>query len=384
MPKTKANMLPSKLTKYEQVEQNLSIAKESWIASFGFGYVIYTQEDIRKMLLDKRWHNALVFYAGVSTTGDEKEDEYYKKRRGNILINLEGDDHGRLKSLVAPSFSSKNVSYLKPFIHWMTNIMIDNALEEKKFDIQKDIFHNLPVYVLCQLIGLPVKDIEVFNTWTEAAFSSFSLRTPEEIKQVRKEQEVIDKYVIDLIEERRSNPKNDLITKLIEAEDSGDKLTNEEVIMLIQVVMSSGIDTTRNQLGLCLSYFGNNPDKWDEAIKSRDSMNRILEEAMAFDGVIRHIGRFASEDIVYNDILFPEGTLIVPALAIANINEPEKPPLTFGLGIHHCLGTALARLEIQEIFSILARRIPSFKIESIEHKSTTDAIWGIKSMVISV
>ena len=335
-------------------------------------------------MLDKRWHNALAFYAAVNTTDEPEMDEFYKKRRSNILINLEGDSHARLRSLVAPSFTPNNVAYLKPFINWITNKMVDDILVNKKFDIQKDLFHNLPVYVLCQLTGLPAKDLEIFNTWVENAFRSFGLNDREEVKKIRREQEIIDDYVSNLIEERRNNPQNDLITNLVQAEESGDALTNEEVIMLIQVIMSSGIDTTRCQLGLCLSYFANNPDKWEEAIGSTDSMNRLLEEAMAFDGTIRNVGRFASEDIIYKDILFPKGTLVVPAINISNINETEKKPLTFGLGIHHCLGTALARLEIQEVFSILAKRIPSFHVESIEHKLTTDSIWGLKSLVIEV
>jgi cytochrome P450 len=384
MPRTKTTLLPSDLTKYQQVEENLKIAKESWIASFGYGYVLYNQEDIRKILTDKRWHNALRFYAATNTTGDVVEDEYYKKRRSNILINLEGDDHARLRKLVAPSFSAKNVAYLKPFINWISNAIIDQLLEKNNFDIQKEFFHNIPVYVLCQLTGLPVKDIEVFNAWTEAAFKSFGVNDAEEVKKIRKEQQVIDEYVLKLIEERRANPQNDLITQLIQAEDSGDKLTSQEVVTLIEVIMSSGIDTTRCQLGLCLSYFANNPDKWEEAISSEESMNRLLEEAMAFDGTIRNVGRFASEDIVYKDILFPKGTLVVAALNISNINESENKPLSFGLGIHHCLGTALARLEIQEVFSVLAKRMPSFSIKSIEHKETTDVIWGLKSLVVEI
>jgi cytochrome P450 len=285
---------------------------------------------------------------------------------------------------VSPTFQLKNVTYLKPFIHWITNITIDRLIEDDQFDIQKELFDNIPVLILCQLVGLPVKDIEIFKAWTDDAFSSFSLMTKESVNEMRKKQEAIDKYVLDLIQERRENPKDDLITKLIQAEESNDTLTNEEIVMLIEVIMSSGIDTTRSQLGLCLSYFARNPEKWNEAIRDTDSMNKHLEQAMAFDGVIRNLGRFASEDIVYKDILFPKGTLVVPAITVSNLHEPDRQPLTFGFGIHYCLGTALARLEIQEIFSILARRIPNFKIKSAEHKKTNQAIWGIKSLVVEI
>ena len=384
MPQTKSHLFPSKLTKYQQIEKNLEISKNTWIARFEYGYVIYHQDDIRKILTDKRWHNAMAFYAGINEPNDNEEAEYYRKKRTNILINMEGDDHFRLKSLVAPTFQSKNITYLKPFIHSITNSMLDAVLEKKEFDIQKELFFNLPVYVLCELTGLPAKDIDIYNKWTEAAFNSFSIQTPEQVQEVKTQQKIIDKYVSDLVDERRKNPKNDLITKLINAKESNDTLTNDEIIMLIEVVMTSGIDTTRNQLGLCLSYFYNNPDKWSKAINDKEYLNELIDEAMAVDGVIRNVARFSSEDIVYRDILFPKGTILIPGITVSNLNEPDKQPLTFGHGIHHCLGAALARFEIQEIFSVIADRMPKFEIKSIEHRSTTHTIWGVNSIVVEL
>lgn len=384
MPQTKSHLFPSKLTKYQQIEKNLEISKNTWIARFEYGYVIYHQDDIRKILTDKRWHNAMAFYAGINEPNDNEEAEYYRKKRTNILINMEGDDHFRLKSLVAPTFQSKNITYLKPFIHSITNSMLDAVLEKKEFDIQKELFFNLPVYVLCELTGLPAKDIDIYNKWTEAAFNSFSIQTPEQVQEVKTQQKIIDKYVSDLVDERRKNPKNDLITKLINAKESNDTLTNDEIIMLIEVVMTSGIDTTRNQLGLCLSYFYNNPDKWNKAINDKEYLNELIDEAMAVDGVIRNVARFSSEDIVYRDILFPKGTILIPGITVSNLNEPDKQPLTFGHGIHHCLGAALARFEIQEIFSVIADRMPKFEIKSIEHRSTTHTIWGVNSIVVEL
>jgi cytochrome P450 len=384
LPFVHSNLYETNLTKYEQIDNNLKIAKDCWIASFGFGYVIYEQKHIKAILADKRWHNALAFYAGINSPDDTDESKYYKKRRSAILINLEGDDHSRLKNLISPIFQLKNISYLKPFIHWTANSVIDKLLGAKEFDIQKELFHNYPVYVIAQLIGLPIKDINIFNAWTEAGFRSFNLNTKEEIDDTRVQQKIIDEYLLNLIEERRVNPKNDFITKLIQAEEGSDILNSDEIIMILEALITSGIDTTRNQLGLCLSYFDKNPEKWQLAIQNKDIMNKMLEEAMAYDGVIRNLGRVASEDIVYNDILFPKGTLVTPALTVSNINEPNNPFLTFGFGIHHCLGMALARLEIQEIFSILAQRMPNFKIKSVEYKSTTDTIWGVKSIVVEI
>lgn len=384
MPQTSSHLFPSKLTKYEQIEKNVEISKSSWIARFEYGYVIFYQDDIKKILVDKRWHNVMAFYAGISDPDDIEDSGHYTKRRGSNLLNAEGDEHARLKNLVMPTFQLKNVTPLQPFIHWITNSMLDNLLEKKEFDIQKELFFDLPMYVLFELIGLPVKDISIFNKWIEATFNSYSIQTPEEIAQVRAERKAMDKYVLDLVEERVKNPKNDLITKLIDAKELDDQLTVDEVVMLIQVVISSGVDTTRNQLGLCLSYCYSNPDKWNEATKNREALNDLIDEAMAYDGVIRNSARFASEDIIYRDTLFPKGTIIALGITVSNLNEPEKHPLTFGYGIHHCLGAFLARFEIQEIFSIIAQRMPEFEIKNIEHRVTTHTIWGVNSVVVEV
>ena len=91
MPQTKSHLFPSKLTKYEQIEKNFQISKSSWIARFEYGYIIYYQDDIKKILTDKRWHNAMAFYAGINDPNDNEESEYYSKRRANVLINMEGE-----------------------------------------------------------------------------------------------------------------------------------------------------------------------------------------------------------------------------------------------------------------------------------------------------
>lgn len=382
MPTTQTNLFPTDITKYQQIENNLKIAKDSWIASFGFGFAIYHQEDIRKILTDKRWHNALSAFGDINIPDTDENAQHYRERRHKILINLEGDEHQRLRALVSPTFMHKNISYLGPFTNSITNEMIDDLLQKDQFDIQKELFNILPVRVLCKLIGLPEEDMDIFNMWTDAGFNSLSIRTQDQMIEIKKAQVEIDNYVINLIEDRKKNPQNDLITKLLQAENNGDIFSIEEIIMLIEVIISSGIDTTRSQLGLCLAYFANNPDKWNQAINDREVLNKYIEEAMAMDGVIRNLGRMASEDIVYKDILFPKGTLIIPALTVANINEPEYQPLTFGLGIHHCLGMALARLEIQEIFYCLSQKIKEFKIIKIDYKDTTDTIWGIRSLIL--
>jgi cytochrome P450 len=181
----------------------------------------------------------------------------------------------------------------------------------------------------------------------------------------------------DLIEQRRSSPSDDLISALIAADEEGDRLTRSELVMLCEAVLMAGTDTTRNQLGCSAWLFAQHPDQWSLLAERPELAPRAVEETMRYFGTVRGTARFASEDIEYNDVLFPKGTFLALSLAAANrdpsvfddpaafdiTKEPStKPQLTFGSGIHYCLGAALARAEQQEALIVMAQRLPKLAL----------------------
>ena len=191
-------------------------------------------------------------------------------------------------------------------------------------------------------------------------------------------QDELGDYTRGLIAERRSKPADDLLTDLIAAEEAGDKLSNDELVMMVNAVIVGGTDTTRNQLGCAVALFAEHPDQWALLAERPELAPRAVEEAMRYFGAVRGTARFASCDIEYRDVLFPAGTFIAVGLAEANrdpavFNEPEafditsepagQPQLTFGSGIHYCLGAALARAELQEALPLLAQRMPKLAID---------------------
>lgn len=162
--------------------------------------------------------------------------------------------------------------------------------------------------------------------------------------------------------------------------------------MLCEAVLMAGTDTTRNQLGCSVSLFANHPDQWKLLAEQPELAPRAVEETMRYFGAVRGTARFASEDIEYRDLLFPAGTFIGPSLALAN-RDPEifdnpndfditrepsnKPQLTFGSGIHFCLGAALARAEQQEALVIMAQRLPDLELAGeITWKPSSVGIFG--------
>jgi cytochrome P450 len=191
-------------------------------------------------------------------------------------------------------------------------------------------------------------------------------------------QDELDAYTLELIAERRSKPADDLLTDLIAQEESGDRLSTDELVMMVNAVIVGGTDTTRNQLGCAVNLFAQHPEQWALLAEQPELAQRAVEESMRHFGAVRGTARFASVDIEYKDVFFPAGTFMAVGLIEANHDEavfdqPEvfditahksdQPQLTFGSGIHYCLGQALARAELQEALPLLARRMPNLRLD---------------------
>jgi cytochrome P450 len=194
-----------------------------------------------------------------------------------------------------------------------------------------------------------------------------------------------------MIEDRRSKPADDLLSDLIAAEEEGDRLDTDDLVGLAEAVLMAGTDTTRNQLACSVALFTEHPDQWAMLAERPELARRAVEESMRVLGAVRGTVRITGEDVEYRDVLFPEGTFIATSLSAANFDdavwdEPQRfditkerdtPQMTFGSGIHFCLGASLARTELAEALPLLARRMPDLELDGpIEWKPPTTGIWG--------
>ena len=194
-----------------------------------------------------------------------------------------------------------------------------------------------------------------------------------------------------MVETRRATPADDLLSAMILIEEAGDRLSTDELIMLAEAVLMAGTDTTRNQLACSMALFAANPDQWAALVRDASLAPRAVEETMRYLGAVRGTARVASEAIEYRDVEFPAGTLVTVPLAGANrdpdmfelpdtldiTRERSTLQMTFGSGIHYCLGAALARAELQEALAILAARWPNLTSDGpVEWKPDSFGIWG--------
>lgn len=365
-----------------------SLAGDHWIVRNAIGYSVLQYPDVVAVLRDKRWHSAT---SKIPEMMGITDPDFLENRRVSIL-SAEGDVHTRLRRLVAKSFSPRSADRLRPFMREVVNDLVDNVASSGRADIAVDICEPYPIPIICELLGAPREDWKLFSRWAEDVLRIFNGNVLEELDVIKRAQGELDEYSRGLIADRRNDPRDDLITDLIAAEEEGDRLSTDELVMMVDAVIVGGTDTTRNQLGCAVGLLTGYPDQWKLLAGDPGLVPRAVEETMRFFGAIRGTVRFASDDIEYRDVLFPAGTIVMTSMAMANrdtsvfhdpgrfdiTREPTgQPQLTFGSGIHYCLGAALARAELQEALPILAHRMPDLALDgAIEWKPSTTAIFG--------
>ena len=379
------------LDRREALESAMAVAGDGWLARTDVGFAAMRYEDAISILRDKRFHNAL---ANLRNDVPEAQRTYFEWRRQSIL-GMEGDDHLRLRRLVSPAFTPAAADRHRPTMRRVFTSLLEPALAAGACDFVADVADPYPIPVICEVLGAPPEDWRLFSDWATDIFRIFNGNLAEDLPLIESASNALISYVNQLVEQRRDTPGPDLLSDLIAAEEQGDRLNNDELSMLAQAVLMAGTDTTRNQLGCAMALFAEHPDQWDLLVADPSLAARAVEESMRYLGAVRATVRVASEDIVYRDVLFPKGTIITTHLAASN-RDPEvfedpgtfditavrtTQQMTFGSGVHRCLGAALARAELQEALTVLAERVVQVRPDGpVTWKPATFGIWGPASL----
>lgn len=359
----------------------------SWLARSPFGVVVTRYEDAAAILRDRRFHSS---FSMVAEMAGMVEDDFLQSRRQSILA-MEGEEHARLRRLVAPAFTPRSADRLRPFMREVVNELVDGFAAAGRCELVADLCEAYPIPIICELLGAPRQDWKLFSGWATDIFRVFNGNFAEDLPAIKRASTELDAYVGELIAERRRSPREDLLSDLIAAEEDGDRLSGEELVMLAEAVLMAGTDTTRNQLACSVALLADHPEQWRTLADRPEMAAGAVEETMRVLGAVRGTSRFASVDIEYRDVLFPAGTMVAVSMTGANfdpevwtdpedldITRPVKlPQLTFGSGVHYCLGASLARAELSEALPILARRLPGLRLDGeVEWKPDNVGIWG--------
>jgi len=364
-----------------------SMREESWLARTALGYAVLRYEDVVGVLRERRFHQAASKIAELSGITDP---EFLSRRRVSLLT-AEGDEHARLRRLVAPAFTPKAADRLRPFMRDVVEQLVDAFAGLGRTELMADLCEPYPIPIICELLGAPKEDWKLFAQWAPDILRIFNFNIVEDLPIIMKAQDELSAYALELIADRRTRPGDDLITALIQAEEAGDRLSSEELAMMCEVVLVAATGTPRNQLACAMALLAQHPDQWALLGERPELATRAVEETMRLLGAVRGTARIAAQDVEYRGVVFPEGTLVTTSFVGSNTDptvfgdplrfditrEGSSPQLTFGSGIHYCLGAWLARAELQEALTILARRLPNLALDGpVQWKPNTTGIWG--------
>ena len=291
------------------------------------------------------------------------------------IMCAEGAEHHRLRSLVSKAFTPRATARLYDTIGTVVNELVDSVADAGRCDIVADIARHYPTPIICALLGAPRADWAQFSGWAESIFKmvNFSVNLVDEIPAIMRGWAELDSYVNDMVAERRHRLIDDLLSDLIRAEDNGDRLNADELRMTVASLLLAGTDTTRNQLAASLQVLLDHPQQWAMLGDHPELAVPAVEESMRHSPAVCNTVRTVNEDVRLGGYTFPSGTYIFVNSFAANrdpdiyqdpdrfdITRKDEPAvLTFGGGVHYCLGANLARLELAEALKILARRMPN-------------------------
>jgi cytochrome P450 len=337
--------------------------------------------DVTAMLRDKRFGKDFV---GRMTRRQGKEilDEPVYRSMRHWMLQQDPPDHTRLRGLVVKAFTARRIEDMRPRIQAIVDQALDRVAPQGRMDLIADFAYRLPVTVICEMLGIPREEHEMFHSGARASGQLLDPvpLTRAEIDTANAGHEASEEYFRGLFERRRREPGDDLTTQLVRAEAEGSRLSNEELTANIILLFGAGHETTVNLIGNGLLALHRHPDQLRRLREDPSLVANAIEEFLRYDSSVQVTGRVALEDVTVGATSVAKGDGVLCLLGAANrdpavypepdrldIARPNIRPLSFGGGIHFCLGAQLARIEAEVAIATLLRRLPGLTLDDAEH-----------------
>jgi cytochrome P450 len=341
------------------------------------GFWLLTRyDDVALSLRDKRFGKD--FAGNIQRRyGTDRMNEPVIANLAKTMLVLDPPDHTRLRSLVTKAFTARRIADMRSRIATLVDQQLDRVAEKGAMDVIRDLAHRLPVIVICDMLGIPEDHREAFLIGSNVSGRILEPvpMTREELDQANVATQMGNNYFDQLCDLRRKDPQDDLTTELVKAEEAGDRLSTEELRANIGLLFGAGHETTTNLIGNGLLALHRAPEQWQRLKDDPSLIANAVEELLRFDSSVQMTGRVTNIEVEIGGVTLPANESVVMLLGAANRDpahyaDPDKldvgrqnvRPMSFGGGIHHCLGAQLARLEGELVFAALVERLPTLEL----------------------
>ncbi len=361
-------------------------------------WILTRHADAVRMLRHPRmssdFRNSELFEMFVQMSGGTTFDE-----REPSMLFRDPPDHTRLRNLVSKAFSVRVIEGMRPFIQQTVDGLLDGVAGGEEMELVGDLAHPLPVIVICQMLGVPAEDVRLFSEWSDDLVHTLDpMVGPDVIARATESEVAFDQYFQALIAERRRDPRDDLLTALIAAEEEGRHLSEEELLRTLILLLVAGHETTVNLISNGTLALLRHRDQLQRLQADPGLVKIAVEELLRYDAPVQLTGRIALEDMEFAGRPVKKGQQVVALVGAAN-RDPEQFPhpdtldltrqdnrhIAFGGGIHFCLGASLARTEGQIAIASLVRRFPDMEVAT-ERPEWRDTITlrGLRSLPLRI
>jgi cytochrome P450 len=368
------------------------LASRSWLARVPLGYLTLDR-DAGEFFLRTRsatFPGQLIAELSGVASGPLRDEI------DNNILHTDGDRHRRLRSMLNPSFTPRAADRWRPVMQELIADIAEPALREGRCEFVSAVAAHYPAQVIATVVGAPRTDAPRLHEWSHWMQSQFDGPTLL-AERTRIEQAVLEFYdwCEALIARRRTQPGDDLISVLIAASAEPGRLSDVELRNLVLDVIAGGVDTTHAQLAQALRLFARHPDQWSLVAEKPDLIPAAVDEVLRHEPVTPFAARVLTEPLTYRDTDFPAGTVILVGAVTGN-REAAGPAefditadranarlMTFGAGIHFCVGANLARAELEEALGYLAPRMPNLRPDGDPTFGTVQGIYGLTTLPLA-
>jgi cytochrome P450 len=358
-------------------------------------------EDVSALLRDKRLGRSYLHVATHEEWGRTAppawQDPFWRLSRDQ-LIDKEPPDHTRLRRLVLRAFTPRAVEAMRPRIEVVVDDLVAHAAELGEFDLLADLIELLPVTIIAEMLGIPAEDRHLLRPWSADFTLMFEFDTTEvDQRRAAAASAAFDAYIRDLARERRSAPRDDLLSELALVSEAGDQLTEDEVVATAILLLNAGHEASVNGAGNAWWALFRHPEALAALRADPWLVPVAVEELLRYDTPAPMFERWVLEDIEIGGVHIPRGEELALLFASANrdpgtferadaivLDRSPNPHLSFGAGIHFCLGAPLARLELAILYRAMLERLPTLELVTEPKWKPRFVLRGLESLPVRV